>query len=91
MEDATIIKASPKYFKTDNFSLTAYLELNGLKYVKAELSKGRNGKVKVDFFFLDPDERGRDLEMDFRFSECKKYRDCLFLYKRIINDILGKA
>ena len=81
----------PKLFKTDCFALTSYLELNGLKFSKAELSRGRNGRVKVDFYFYDEKDMGRDLEIEFRHSECKKYRDGLFLYKRIINDLLGKA
>jgi hypothetical protein len=80
----------PKYFITDNFSLTAFLELNGLRYVKAELTKGKNGRIVVMFWFLDPDNKGRDLEVDFRFSNEKRYRDCLFLYKRIITEMLGK-
>lgn len=79
------------YYITDQFALTAYLELQGLKFAKAELSRGKNGRVKVDFYFLDPDDRGRDLEMEFRFSDVKRYRDLLFFYKRIINDELGKA
>ena len=86
-----VLVTEPKYYITDNFALTAWLELNGLRYVKAELSKGKNGRVKVDFYFLDPEGKGRDLEVDFRFSEAKKYRDLLFFYKRIINDMLGKA
>jgi len=77
------------YFITSSFALTAYLELNGLKFVKSELSEDRNKKIKVDFYFHDPDQRGRDLELDFRFSSEKKYRDLLFYYRKIINDKLG--
>ena len=90
-KDEKIIEGKPKYFVTDQFALTAFLELNGLKFVKPQLSKGKNGKVKVDFYFLDPDDRGKDLEIEFRFSNEKRYRDLLFYYKRIINDELGKA
>ena len=78
------------YFVTSNFALTAFLELNGLRFVKAEVSQDRNNKIKVDFYFLDPEERGRDLELDFRFSNEKKYRDLLFHYRKIINDKLGR-
>jgi len=78
-----------KYFITSNFALTAFLELNGLRFVKPEVSKDRNGKYKVDFYFLDPDKKGRDLEIDFRFSSEKKYRDLLFHYRKVINDKLG--
>lgn len=77
------------FFITSNFALTGYLELNGLKYVKADLSKDRNDKVKVDFYFLDPTGKGRDLELEFRFSSEKKYRDSLFFYRKIIEDLLG--
>jgi len=91
MSDIKDVTEKPKYFITDQFALTAYLELNGLKFAKAELSRGKNGRVKVDFYFLDPEERGKDLEIEFRFSECKRYRDLLFYYKRVINDELGKA
>lgn len=79
----------PKYFVTSNLALTAFLELKGLKYQRAELSKDRNNKVKVDFFYLDPDDKGRDLELEFRFSNEKKYRDLLFYYRKVINDLLG--
>jgi len=77
------------YFITSNLALTAYLELHGLKYVKAEISKDRNGKYKVDFYFLDPTNQGRDLELEFRFSSEKRYRDLTFYYRKIINDKLG--
>jgi len=77
------------YFITSNFALTAYLEISGLKYVKSEVSMDRNKKYKVDFYFLDPDNKGNDLELEFRFSNEKKYRDGLFYYRQIINDKLG--
>lgn len=78
-----------KYFKTSNFALSGFLEIHGLKYVKAELTKSAKGKVKVDFWFLDPEDKGKDLEIEFRFSNEKKYRDSLFFYRKIINDLLG--
>jgi len=78
-----------KFFITSNFALTGYLEIKGLRYVKTEVSKDRNGKYKVDFYFLDPDKKGQDLELDFRFSDEKKYRDALFFYRKLISDKLG--
>jgi hypothetical protein len=76
-------------FVTDNLSLCGFLEIRGLKFLKAELSQGRNSKIKVYFHFLDPDDRGRDLEIEYRFSSEKKYKDSLFYYRKIINDLLG--
>ena len=79
-----------KFYITSNYALTGYLEVKGLKYIKAELSKNTKGQVKVDFVFLDPDNKGQDLEMEFRFSDEKKYRDSLFFFRKVINDLLGK-
>lgn len=80
---------TPKCFITSNFALCGYLEIKGLKYLKAELAKDRKGKYKVDFTFLDPDDKGKDLELEFRFSQEKKFRDALFYYRKIIGDLLG--
>ena len=76
------------YFKTSNYALCGYLEINGLKYIKAEKSYDRKGKAKVDFIFEDDELRGLDLEMEFRHSQEKKYRDSLFFYRKIISEIL---
>ena len=78
-----------KMYITGSLALTSYLELHGLKYVEAELAKGNKDKIKVLFYFLDPGERGRDLEMEFRFSPEKRYREGLFFYRKIINERLG--
>jgi len=79
-----------KYFITSNFALCGYLDIKGLQYVKAELSKDeRTDKFKVDFYFLDPKKEGPDLEWGFRHSDEKKYRDALFVYRKIINEKLG--
>jgi len=80
---------STRYFITSNFALCGYLEIRGLRFVKTEISKDRNGKFKVDFYFLDPNKKGQDFELDFRFSNEKKYRDALFFYRKQINDKLG--
>lgn len=77
------------YYVTSNFSLCGYLEIQGLRFVKADISKGRNNKFKVDFYFLDPDKRGQDLEIEFRYSNEKKYKEALFFYRKKINELLG--
>lgn len=79
----------PKFYITDCLALTSYLELHGLRYVKAERILGARDKIKILFYFLDPLGKGKDLEMEFRFSPEKKYRDGLFFYRKIINDLLG--
>lgn len=84
-----VIEGDKTFFVTSNFSLCGYLELKGLKFVKAELSKGWNNKVKVDFYFLDPNEMGTDLSHEFNYSDEKRYKDSLFNYRKIINDLLG--
>ena len=78
-----------KLFRTTQFALTAFLELKGLKYIKAELEQGRNGKFVVAFYFLDNDDKGKDLELEFRHSDFAKYRNFLFFYKKIISDKMG--
>jgi len=80
----------PKYFITSNLALCGYLEVVGnLRYVKAEITKSNKGKYKVDFYFHDEDGTGSDLEIEYRHSSEKKYRDSLFYYRKIINDMLG--
>ena len=79
------------YFETSNLSLCPYLELNGLKYVKADLVKDpKSNRIQVKVVFLDPEQRGTELEFEFRHSNEKKYKDCLFHYRKIINDLLGQ-
>lgn len=77
------------FYKTDSLALTSYLELKGLKFIKAELVEGNKGKVKVLFYFLDPKDQGRDLELEFRHSPEKSYRDGLFFYRKLIHELLG--
>lgn len=74
---------------TSNLALCGYLELKGLKYLTKELSKDRKGKVKVDFIFHDPENKGKDLEWEFRQSDFKKYRDYTFFYRKEIADLIG--
>lgn len=68
-------------FVTDYYALTAYLELNGLKYIKTIYKKDNSGKLKAFFHFNDPENIGKDLEMDFRFSPEKKYKDLLHFFR----------
>jgi len=79
-----------KFFVTSNFALTGYLELQGLKYLKAGRSQDRKGNINVEFTFFDPEDKGRDLEIEFRHSRESKYRDNLFYYRKVINDLMGR-
>ena len=73
-----------KEFRTDNLALCPYLQLKGLKYLRAELSLGKNDKPVVSFVFEDPYGVGRDLELDFAKSEYKQYRDIFFFFRNEI-------
>lgn len=85
-----VVQDDKTFFVTSNFSLCGYLELKGLRFVKAELSKDpRTNKIKVDFYFLDPQNKGQDLSHEFTYSDEKRYKDSLYNYRRIINDLLG--
>jgi len=76
-----------KQFKTDNLALCPYLEMEGLKYSHAEWGMGKNNKSKVYFVFNDEKGTGRDLEISFRFSDFKKYRDLGFFYRAEIEKL----
>ena len=76
-----------KEFKTDNLALCPYLDLKGLKYLRAELSIGKRDKPVVSFVFEDALGVARDLELDFIRSEQKKYRDLLFFYRNEIEKL----
>ena len=71
-------------FKTDNLSLAPYLQMNGLKYLRAEPSIGKNDKPVVSFVFEDSKNIGKDLELDFIKSDFKSYRDLTFFYRNEI-------
>ena len=68
-------------FKTDSLALCPYLQLNGLKYLRAELSLGKHDKPVVAFVFEDLRGVGRDLELDFAKSHFKQYRDLFFFFR----------
>ena len=73
-----------KEFKTDNLSLAPFLQMNGLNYLRAEPSIGKNDKPVIAFVFEDPKGVGRDLELDFFKSDFKVYRDLTFFYRNEI-------
>ncbi len=70
-----------KEFRTDNLALCPYLQLNGLKYLRAEISLGKRDKPVVSFIFEDPKGIGRDLDLEFARSEIKQYRDIFFFFR----------
>lgn len=78
---------SNKTYSTDNLAVCPYLLMNGLKYVKADISLGRNDKPVVSFLFEDPLGLGRDLELDFKKSEFKQYRDIFFFFRNEIEKL----
>lgn len=75
------------YYATDNLSLCPYLDLNGLRFVKAEISFGRYDKPVVSFIFEDELGVGKDLERAFIRSTEKKYRDLLLFYRKEIEKL----
>lgn len=68
-------------YRTDNLALCPFLQMNGLKYLRAELSLGKNDRPVVSFVFDDPRGVGRDLELDFAKSPFKQYRDIFFFFR----------
>ena len=73
-----------KEYKTDNLSLCPFLELSGLKYLRAEPSLGKNDRPVVAFVFEDPKGLGKDLELEFTRSSYKQYRDLMFFFRNEI-------
>lgn len=74
-------------FSTDNLALAPYLQMNGLKYVRAEPAIGKNDKPVVMFVFEDSKGIGKDLELDFARSDVKQYRDLLFFFRNEIDKL----
>lgn len=74
-------------FSTDNLSLAPYLQMHGLKYLRAEPAIGKNDKPVVNFIFEDPKGIGKDLELDFTRSDIKQYRDLLFFFRNEIDKL----
>lgn len=79
-----------KTFETDNLALCPFLELHGLKYLKADLSLGKNDKPVVTFIFEDQRGVGKDLELEFVRSNEKRYRDLLFFFRNEIEKLKRK-
>lgn len=74
-------------FKTDNLSLCPFLEMQGLKFLRTEVSVGKYDKPTVLFVFQDKLGQGRDLQLDFMRSDFKKYRDLLFFFRNEIEKV----
>lgn len=79
-----------KEFRTDSLALCPFLQMNGLKYLRAELSIGKMDKPVVSFIFEDPLGLGRDLELEFMKSNEKKYRDLFFFFRNEIEKLKRK-
>lgn len=80
-----------KEFCTDSLALCPYLKMNGLKYLRAEVSIGKNDKPVVSFVFEDRLGVGKDLEQDFMRSNEKLYRDLLFFFRNEIEKLKRKV
>lgn len=76
-----------KEYKTDSLGLCPFLEMNGLKYLRSELSLGKFDKPVVVFVFEDKLGVGKDLELDFVRSNEKRYRDLLFFFRNEIEKL----
>ena len=77
-----------KEYKTDSLGLCPYLEMNGLKYLRAELTLGNNDKPVV---FEDKLGVGKDLELNFMRSNEKRYRDLTFFFRNEIEKLKRKV
>lgn len=74
-------------FKTDNLALCPFLEMNGLKFLRTEVTVGKHDKPTVLFVFQDSLGQGRDLQLDFMRSDYKRYRDLLFFFRNEIEKV----
>lgn len=74
-------------YRTDNLAVCPYLQMNGLKYIRSELSLGKNDKPVVSFVFEDSLGVGIDLELDFAKSDFKRYRDIFFFFRNEIEKL----
>jgi hypothetical protein len=79
-----------KEYRTDNLALCPFIQLQGLKYLRAELSLGKYDKPVVVFVFEDSRGVGRDLELEFTRSEFKAYRDLFFFFRNEIEKMKRK-
>ena len=73
-----------KEYRTDSLGLCPFFQMNGLKYIRSELTLGKHDKPVVVFVFEDKLGVGKDLELDFMRSNEKRYRDLLFFFRNEI-------
>lgn len=78
---------NPKEYKTDSLGLCPYLEMNGLRYLRAEPALGKFDKPVVMFVFEDKLGVGKDLELSFMRSSEKRYRDLTFFFRNEIEKL----
>jgi hypothetical protein len=76
-----------KEFKTDNLALCPFLEMQGLKFLRTEVTVGKYDKPTVLFVFQDNLGQGRDFQLEFMRSEFKKYRDLMFFFRNEIEKV----
>ena len=65
--------------------------MNGLKYLRSELTVGKYDKPVVVFVFEDKLGVGKDLELDFMRSNEKRYRDLTFFFRNEIEKLKRKV
>lgn len=76
-----------KEFKTDNLALCPFLEMQGLKFLRTEVTVGKYDKPTVLFVFQDNLGQGRDFQLEFMRSDFKKYRDLMFFFRNEIEKV----
>ena len=80
-----------KEYRTDNLAICPFLSMQGMKYLRSELSIGKYDKSVVSFIFEDKLGIGRDLELEFSRSEFKHYRDLFFFFRNEIEKLKRKV
>lgn len=75
-------------YSTPNLALAAYCALYGLKYVRTDIGKARNGRDQVYFVFEDEAGIGNELEREFIGSREKKFRDFLYFFRNVVDEAL---
>jgi len=79
-----------KIFKTDQLALCPYLQMNGIKYIRTDVHLDKNNKPKAILLFKDENGIGKDLEINFRFSSEKIYRDLGYFFRNEIEKSIRK-
>ena len=80
--------SNPNEYSTSNLALAAYVALYGLKYNRADVRDGRNGREQVVFVFDDEGGVGKELEMAFVGSQEKRYQSFLLFFRQSIDKAL---